>query len=158
MMSMKLVQLTSMFVIVCVCIMGSFSVGMAQSSLDIRGLMTPQEFTDAGLHTLNTKELDALNEWLNVYTITLVELIRNLEAEEPPTPSRVIESRVKGTFEGWDGETVFELQNGQTWQQDSYSYTYHYAYSPKVTIYPEGTRFKMKVEGVSAEIYVKRIK
>ncbi len=40
MMSMKLVQLTSMFVIVCVCIMGSFSVGMAQSSLDIRGLMT----------------------------------------------------------------------------------------------------------------------
>ncbi len=70
----------------------------------------------------------------------------------------VIESQIDGTFEGWSGETVFKLTNGQIWQQSSYAYTYHYAYRPAVTIFPSGGGCKMKVEGVSDSISVKRLK
>lgn len=78
----------------------------------------------------------------------------------PSTPSSasVIETKIEGDFEGWEGETIFKLDNGQIWQQESYAYTYHYAYRPDVLIYKSGTRYKMKVEGVKDEIYVKRLK
>ncbi len=69
----------------------------------------------------------------------------------------VIESQIDGTFEGWDGDTKFQLKNGQIWQQVSYSYTYHYAYSPRVIIYSTGGGFKMMVEGMSQTIYVRRL-
>lgn len=76
-----------------------------------------------------------------------------------PTPSgAAIESRIDGEFDGWDGETIFKLQNGQIWQQSEYAYTYHYAYSPEVLIYPSGGGWKMKVDGVSSEIRVQRLK
>lgn len=72
--------------------------------------------------------------------------------------SGAIESRIDGTFEGWSGETVFKLLNGQIWQQSSYAYTYHYAYRPEVLIYSGSGGCKMKVEGVSDSISVKRLK
>jgi len=76
----------------------------------------------------------------------------------PLASDNVIESRIDGEFEGWDGETVFKLTNGQIWQQTSYSYTYHYAYVPKVFIYKTTGGYKMTVEGVRGSIYVKRLK
>lgn len=75
-----------------------------------------------------------------------------------PSPTGVIESQIDGDFEGWDGDTIFKLTNGQIWQQSLYSYTYHYAYRPNVIIYPTSGGYKMKVDGVSSEIYVKRLK
>lgn len=70
----------------------------------------------------------------------------------------VVESTIDGDFEGWEGETIFKLMNGQIWQQSQYSYTYHYAFMPKVVIYPSNGRFKMKVDGVNSTIYVKQLK
>ena len=67
-------------------------------------------------------------------------------------------SNIDGNFEDWDGDTEFILTNGQIWQQDSYDYIYHYAYSPKVLIYTSGSGWKMKVDGVGKDIYVKRLK
>lgn len=46
-----------------------------------------------------------------------------------------IETSIDGEFEGWKGDTIFKLQNGQIWQQSSYKYEYHYSYSPKVILY-----------------------
>jgi len=76
---------------------------------------------------------------------------------QAPSPG-VIETQINGKFTGWDGDTIFELTNGQIWQQDSYAYTYYYAYRPKVLIYYVGGRYKMTVEGVDGFIYVKRLK
>lgn len=73
------------------------------------------------------------------------------------TPS-VIETQIDDDFEGWDGETIFKLSNGQIWQQTSSAYTYHYAYRPKVLIYLSGSVYRMKVEGVDSTIPVKRLK
>src|SRR5260221_11903875 len=67
-----------------------------------------------------------------------------------------IDSRIDGEFKGWEGETVFKLQNGQTWQQATYGYKYNYAFSPKVLIYQTGDVFCMKVEGVDEDLVVRR--
>lgn len=65
---------------------------------------------------------------------------------------------IDGDFEGWEGDTVFSLCNGQVWQQVSYAYTYHYAYRPAVLIYRTDFGYKMKVEGVDKTITVTRLK
>jgi len=67
-----------------------------------------------------------------------------------------IESRIDGEFKGWEGKTVFKLQNGQIWQQASYGYNVTFADSPKVSIYQSGSEFRMKVEGIDQEIVVQR--
>ena len=74
------------------------------------------------------------------------------------TTSDVIESKVNGTFNGWDGETVVKLMNGQIWKQSAYHYEYHYAYMPKVLIYKSDTRYKMLVDGTDEAVSVERIK
>jgi len=76
----------------------------------------------------------------------------------PSSEPDTIVSRIDGVFEGWDGDTIFKLENGQIWQQSSYAYTYHYAYRPKVIIYRTSGGYKMKVEGVDETIYVIRLK
>jgi hypothetical protein len=88
---------------------------------------------------------------------TYVPVFMVQAAFQAPSPG-VIETQINGEFTGWDGDTIFELTNGQIWQQDSYAYTYHYAYRPKVLIYYVGGRYKMTVEGVDGFIYVTRLK
>lgn len=70
----------------------------------------------------------------------------------------LIESRIDGNFEGWSGETIFKLENGQIWQQVTYSYTYRYAFRPKVLIIKVHGAYKMVVEGISQSIFVRRLK
>lgn len=72
--------------------------------------------------------------------------------------SGAIESQITGEFEGWDGDTLFKLTNGQIWQQSSYAYTYHYAYRPEVIIYSANGGCKLKVDGVDDSIFVRRLK
>lgn len=72
--------------------------------------------------------------------------------------SDVIHSHIDGDFEGWEGETIFKLDNGQIWQQSSYAYMYHYAYHPEVMIINDGETWKMKVEDVDEMIEVTRLK
>ncbi len=69
-----------------------------------------------------------------------------------------VESQIDGSFEGWSGDSIFKLMNGQIWQQAEFSYTYHYEYLPYVVIYPTARGCKMKVDGVRQTILVKRIK
>ena len=75
----------------------------------------------------------------------------------PTTPS-IVESKVDGTFEGWDGETIIKLTNGQIWQQTEYHYHYHYAYRPEVLIFKSDGTYKMKVTGIDKAVRVKRLK
>lgn len=68
-----------------------------------------------------------------------------------------IESSIAGSFNGWNGDTVVELINGEKWVQSAYKYSYSYAYNPTVLIYNDGMGFKMKVEGNNEIVDVKRI-
>ena len=74
------------------------------------------------------------------------------------TIADVIESKIDGDFEGWDGETVVKLMNGQIWQQTQYHYEYHYAFMPDVIIYKSGGRYKMLVDGTDEAVVVERLK
>lgn len=69
----------------------------------------------------------------------------------------MIKSRVDGEFNGWEGDTVVKLENGQVWQQSEYWYHYHYAYMPDVTITNSGG-YKMSVAGVPQAVRVERLK
>ncbi|QNU63978.1 hypothetical protein [Vreelandella titanicae] len=70
----------------------------------------------------------------------------------------IIETNIDGEFEGWEGETIFRLMNGQIWQQSSYSYLYHYSYSPRVIIIQRNGGYEMQVEGVNQQIRVHQLR
>ena len=114
--------------------------------------MTPKEARAAGLEKLSANELAALNAWVEGL------MVRLLSERKVKGCSPAIESSINGTFNGWDGDTIFELLNGQIWKQGSYDYTYDYEYSPKVVIYQSGAGCRMIVEGVKGTISVGRLK
>ena len=58
----------------------------------------------------------------NLYQMK-VEGIDSIINVKPVT--EYLESRINGDFEGWTGETIFELDNGQVWKQASYAYNYY---------------------------------
>lgn len=66
--------------------------------------------------------------------------------------NNVIESRINGEFKGWEGESEYELQNGQVWQQSNYKYQYKYAYMPEAIVYEGGSGYKMSVAGTIANV------
>lgn len=70
----------------------------------------------------------------------------------------VIESRIDGAFEGWTGDTIFKLQNGQIWRQVTYNYKYKYIYAPKVTIFRSGSVYRMAVDGMDDSIQVRQLR
>ncbi len=84
---------------------------------------------------------------------------RTLTASNGAYTASAFNSQIDGNFEGWDGDTIFKLRNGQIWQQSEYDYEYNYEFSPNVLIYPsEYGGWRMKVERMSNSIGVKRLK
>lgn len=71
--------------------------------------------------------------------------------------NNVIQSKIKGTFNGWNGNTIIELINGQKWKQSTYSYSYSYAYNPDVIIYQSNFGFKIQVKGNNKVVDVEKI-
>lgn len=67
-------------------------------------------------------------------------------------------STIDGTFNGWDGESVYKLTNGEVWKQSKYSYSYSNSYRPKVTIFWESRSWKMKVDGSKQAVEVECFK
>ena len=72
--------------------------------------------------------------------------------------SEVIESRIDGESEGFEGDTIFKLTNGQIWQQIDGKYQYKYKYSPEVLIYKDGGGYKMSLDGIDKKIRVVRLR
>ncbi len=132
--------------------------------MKIEQVMTPQEMRDIGVTTLTAAQRQALNDWLNRYTLKLLLAANQQEratSEIAPVRSScspAIENTISGDIEGWDGDTIFKLDNGQIWQQAAYDYTYFYAYRPEVTIYQTSAGCRMKVEDETETVLVKRIK
>jgi hypothetical protein len=52
--------------------------------------------------------------------------------------------RIKGEFNGWDGDAIFELDNGTRWQQKKYKYKYKYR--PMAKIWKDGGRYYIEVD------------
>lgn len=127
----------------------------AQTLPTIQELMTSAEYRSSGLSKLSDAEIQRLNNWLHKYTMQIFEIA---STQSSSSTAQVIESRIEGEFEGWEGDTIFRLTNGQIWQQSQYAYRYHYAYRPGVIIVKTNSGYKMTVDGVSGSIFVKRLK
>ena len=70
------------------------------------------------------------------------------------------ETRIVGEFDGWSGNTVFELENGMVWRQsESGRRRFQPVQNPVVIIEPGvlGAWF-LKVEGSKRRVQVERIK
>ena len=145
---------------------GVFVAGQ-EPSLKIDQIMTAQELERTGISALSTQQREALNRWLVSYTLRILSMAQKIgQQKEQSSQPRVavsgcptaIESAISGDFNGWDGETIFKLENGQIWQQAEYAYTYSYSYHPDVTIYQTSSGCRMKVADEDETIIVKRLK
>lgn len=85
-------------------------------------------------------------------------LCKKLNSGGRSSKGDVVESSIEGSFEGFKGETIIKLMNGQIWQQVDYYYYYYYAFMPEVLIYKSGSAYMMKVEGIDKAIRVKKLK
>ena len=134
-------------------------VAYAQEYPDIpfEKLLSKSLQTQMGLQKLTSDERDKIRIQLIEMYLKGVEEGRKQVSSVGSLP-RVIESKIDGEFEGWEGETLIKLINGQIWQQSEYHYHYHYAYMPEVVIYRSSMGYKMLVEGVDKPVGVIQLK
>ena len=150
--------------------------------------MTGKEFMATGLNKLSEEELTALNHWLRGHSVATLEnrvarsdgatisggatissaaTSSNASAggdkrglEGVKTNTDTITSRLIGEFSGWDGETIFKLENGMVWQQEETDYfTIKPLVNPVVTI-KSGmfNSWRLSVGKYNKSIEVNRIK
>src|SRR5512134_377438 len=144
--------------------------------------MTGQDFKAAGLDKLTPQELESLNGWIRRRSLATLDAPVPAAAgvataaedsqaaadsqdadrrgfkddDEERTP---ISSRIVGRFSGWDGQTVFNLENGMIWAQaDKDKFYIKEVENPAVVIDPGmfGS-WRLSVEGHDAECRVERI-
>ena len=129
--------------------------------------MTPQEFKAAGLDKLTPEELATLNAFLGRETAKQVAETRRAEQLAVAgfgghvTPDNApIVSRLIGRFDGWEGKTIFRLENGQVWQQSEHGELAGvHMDAPMITITPSFSgAWWLQAEGRKSKVKVKRIK
>jgi hypothetical protein len=72
--------------------------------------------------------------------------------------SEVIKSKIDGTFDGFNYENIYVLENGQVWKQTSFDISVAYKYHPEVLIYKDGMHYYMIVEGSDKKVKVELVK
>jgi len=112
--------------------------GLAEDAPDVRSLMTAEEFSASGLQKLSPAEIDALNRWVVRYTAKEAPMMRErsevVREAIKQVDTETMKSRVVGEFRGWYGDTLFRLENGQTWRQRLPGKWYYKADSPAVEL------------------------
>jgi len=155
------------------CVSTSLSAAEGFSSLEEQ--MTGKDFMAAGLNKLSPQELDALNAWIRAHSLATLDApvggaaavatttpsgdqrgLKTSDGDEDRTP---ITSRIDGRFSGWDGQTIFKLENGMIWEQvDKDKFYIKEVDNPVVIIEPSMFgRWHLSVEGHDAECRVERI-
>lgn len=133
--------------------------------------MTGEEFRAAGLEKLSPEELAALNQWIRSRSLatlgnsgsssgaTMAGSGSADRVDIEDMPREEFTTRISGTFSGWDGQTVFKLQNGMIWAQADKDKFYTEAMeNPLVTIEPAlFGAWKLSVEGHDENCRVERI-
>lgn len=84
----------------------------------VKALMDEAEFSAAGLDSLTPEQLKALDAWLLRYTAGDAEVLQGAnEAVREAQKEYEVVSRLSADFDGWSGDTLFRLENGQVWRQ-----------------------------------------
>ena len=64
---------------------------------------------------------------------------------------------IKGHTEGYHVSAIFELSNGQVWQQTSDEYEYIYQFMPDVLIDSSGDIGRLRINDMNEWVEVRRI-
>jgi hypothetical protein len=135
--------------------------------------MTGKEFSAAGLDKLSKSELDALNEWIRKHSLATLDSPatavaagtveedaedkgKDKDKKKDPT---TVTSKLVGKFSGWDGQTVFKLENGMIWAQADKD-KFHTKEIENPTVIIERSMFgtwTLRIDGYDADCRVKQI-
>lgn len=125
----------------------------------IESLMSSEEYHSSGLHRLSESEREQLNQWLIKFTANEAPILRKTVSTVRQERVKSVESSIVGGFSGWNGKSVFNLANGQRWQQRNDSVWRTARENPEVVISRNFFGFyEMKIVGTSRSVGVKRIK
>jgi hypothetical protein len=153
------------------------SLAFADGFSSLEEQMTGKEFTEAGLGKLSEQELDALNDWIRRHSLATLNtpteapaaaasaatataaggdrrgLSKDVEDDSP------IRSAILGEFDGWDGQTVFKLENGMIWVQADKDTFYVKDIENPVAVIEPGmfNTWHLHVEGHRSKTKVRRI-
>lgn len=122
--------------------------------------MSAVEQGATGIEKLTPAERARLEEWIHRHSTNVAQLAASSACRMAPTPvvTTALESRIAGDFTGWDGATVFYLENGQVWQQTSFDRLAVYIPRPRVSFISTGSAWRMSVEGLGPTVPVRRIR
>ena len=67
------------------------------------------------------------------------------------------ESFIAGDFEGWDGDKIYELDDGSKWELVNYTYSYSYSYRPKAVVWQDGSRYFLEVQNMTDKQEVREV-
>lgn len=121
--------------------------------------MTAEQFHAAGLHKLDTTELQQLNQFLRGREQVVARDVQQRKRREPAPPRHQVEAHIDGAFEGWTENTVFILDNGEHWKiAESSRFRTSLMQNPAVTIKPMSFgSWLMDVRGCACSVRVKRV-
>ena len=68
-----------------------------------------------------------------------------------------VESSINGKLKGINGNTIFELTNGQKWQQDEFKYQYVEKYTPEIKIWEAREIHYLSLDDENDLLRVKKI-
>ncbi|MDX2109501.1 MAG: hypothetical protein SFY80_04590 [Verrucomicrobiota bacterium] len=160
---------------------------IAQEKPDIRKLMPAEQQTAAGIDQLKPEQIAVLNAWLDThFTQTeaktqavvqqkveerIAEEKKKIEVEKSEEARsffglnvfksedlQQIESRVVGDCFGWDGDTIFVLENGQIWRQRLQASYYKKMKNPAVKLEKRALGYWLTLKDTGASCPVKRVK
>jgi len=155
-----------------------FSAFAAGGFSSLEEQMTGKEFSATGLEKLSKSELDALNAWIREHSLATLattptaaktETVNTADNDSDKDQDKdkdkkkertTITSKMIGKFTGWDGQTVFELENGQIWAQKGKKKFHSKEIENPVVIIEPGMfgAWNLQVEGLdSEEVRVVRI-
>ena len=160
----------------------------AEDNVNLKKDMSAAEFEAAGLNKLTSKELANLQAWLQGRGISPaapdVDIARRATPAAPRAPAAAsnpeaefgkeqirrkpdpeanlpesVTARVQGEFRGWDGTTIFRLDNGQVWQQRvGGKWRSPRRVDPVVVIEKGRFGYYLSPEGTRRSVGVKRLK
>lgn len=121
----------------------------------VQKAMTPEQYEAAGLSKLDPAERAKLDQFIKNYVAVSNEKVATTAVDKAVKENKVsapeiINSRIVGPFTGYNGRTVFTLENGQRWAQSQRDTAYYPKMdSPGVIIVKKGWGYRMYIAGAT---------
>jgi hypothetical protein len=122
----------------------------------VQKAMKPADYDAAGLQKLEPAERAKLDEFIRSYVAESNERVATTAVDKAVKENKVsapevIQSRIVGPFTGYNGRTIFTLENGQRWAQSQRDAAHFPKIeSPPVIIVKAGFGYRMHIAGGGA--------